>query len=1176
MSTLRVAVRHIFVVSLIALAGNAHCQSEEWSYADIGAPGVSSAWGTGGAITTSTKGLAAVGGADEYAFSYQILRRSDSVEHVVPSLASGSVGRAQGLAIRQSTDPASPAVFWGFKTDGGGTSKLVIQWRRTLGGGVLSSEVNDAPLRSVGGELKLRLQWYGTQAVASYYHHATSTWKPLYAVEVASLEGLVLGGVVHASGAAATPWTDSVPSIESVSKAWHLLPWAKISEPQLAAISPRVTTLGYGFLNTSPQIPEDWSVASHDFSTNGDTFYCALNPGGLTTVELWSVLCRGAEASDVFVRWGAVAGSTASTNVNVEVWDNGAQAFAASVNQQRDTGFWVYVGTLPAQEHALDVYVDGPAASTGHVALDGVLFLSLQDQADTDGDGLADAWEKETNPQLGLNPDDDADGDGLSNKDEYAQSTSPREFNWGIYEYPPAITRIGPADRKAPLGRALILPLQVQALYSGTTTPVSGYEVSYYMDNSLSSLALGLDQPFAPGTLKTRTGVDGVASVYVKLLESEGSIPISLVVEAYSLEYFNLLPYVNHEPGPVDFQPVSSSYRVITEISDSGNIAIMGNWLAVAKAGESGVSAGYVQFYRWEESTNSWRPAHRLVSESTSPLTDGFGADVRMAQNVIAIHASGEQKIHLYELKNSSEYWEKKASFAVSSSMSDYAVAGGALAIGYAADDVVKVIKRTSLGWQTSTPQTFAPSVPQQAQVDYGKRVGFSDDGKTLWMTAPTHSGSSVGQLGDILLCNANTAGTWSVAQTVTGPTLSEGYSFGDAASLVGNSLCVGARSIHRNLGEVGKVYHYEKVGSTWQFVSTLEGGDFMFGQDVWIVGPQVIVAYRSTSGSQDSRWNKVVHGAYATSGTIGAGGELASYCNSITADADSLVMSSTLGSAGVGPILDYRPVAIVSEVAAAGTVVGQFNFNDKDEDLLSKELIQPSDLWELDLTGASQPQLRVSATADLVDQNYLQHWFTVHLKDLAGGDYHQAFPVEIWDQPPAVPTSFTVVPMSKSAARLSWEHDADQIYSFFITYSNLSRNVPPTGLETMLSLPSIPGSRRSYLDVSFIGMNDRLYKIEARGFQSYPSSKASVILRWDADNDGMADWWEAANGGDLSASADDDGDGKTNLQEYTQDSNPSLVDTDGDGTPDGTDAAPLDMLRNSTGLQIFTQLAKP
>ncbi len=79
---------------------------------------------------------------------------------------------------------------------------------------------------------------------------------------------------------------------------------------------------------------------------------------------------------------------------------------------------------------------------------------------------------------------------------------------------------------------------------------------------------------------------------------------------------------------------------------------------------------------------------------------------------------------------------------------------------------------------------------------------------------------------------------------------------------------------------------------------------------------------------------------------------------------------------------------------------------------------------------------------------------------------------------------------------------------------------------------------------------------------QATPASRASVTAiqivdtttTVDTDADGLSDNWETIYFGVLAqaAAGDFDGDGLTNLQEYTAGTNPTLVDTDNDGVPDG------------------------
>ncbi len=83
----------------------------------------------------------------------------------------------------------------------------------------------------------------------------------------------------------------------------------------------------------------------------------------------------------------------------------------------------------------------------------------------------------------------------------------------------------------------------------------------------------------------------------------------------------------------------------------------------------------------------------------------------------------------------------------------------------------------------------------------------------------------------------------------------------------------------------------------------------------------------------------------------------------------------------------------------------------------------------------------------------------------------------------------------------------------------------------------------------------------------SEPSNDATVTWSFtistqttDTDNDGLPDDWEIDHFGDLgqTPSNDTDGDGLTNIQEYSLETDPTDTDTDGDGLLDGEDPNPL------------------
>ncbi len=110
------------------------------------------------------------------------------------------------------------------------------------------------------------------------------------------------------------------------------------------------------------------------------------------------------------------------------------------------------------------------------------------------------------------------------------------------------------------------------------------------------------------------------------------------------------------------------------------------------------------------------------------------------------------------------------------------------------------------------------------------------------------------------------------------------------------------------------------------------------------------------------------------------------------------------------------------------------------------------------------------------------------------------------------------------------------------------------------------------------LGVDGTLYLQTAYGV-------TAIDTEGDTDADGMLQWWERLYGGDLAAATDSDGDGLTNLQEYTYRTNPLLTDTDGDGLSDSrevktTKTKPLvadsDKDGLSDGLEVNTHGTDP
>jgi hypothetical protein len=69
------------------------------------------------------------------------------------------------------------------------------------------------------------------------------------------------------------------------------------------------------------------------------------------------------------------------------------------------------------------------AANAGWIALAGLKITHLAPGADTDGDGLPDAWERQHAPNLTVLGAGDADHDGVTDREEYLADTHPLDAN---------------------------------------------------------------------------------------------------------------------------------------------------------------------------------------------------------------------------------------------------------------------------------------------------------------------------------------------------------------------------------------------------------------------------------------------------------------------------------------------------------------------------------------------------------------------------------------------------------------------------------------------------------------------------------------------------------------------------------------------------------------------------
>lgn len=111
--------------------------------------------------------------------------------------------------------------------------------------------------------------------------------------------------------------------------------------------------------------------------------------------------------------------------------------------------------------------------------------------------------------------------------------------------------------------------------------------------------------------------------------------------------------------------------------------------------------------------------------------------------------------------------------------------------------------------------------------------------------------------------------------------------------------------------------------------------------------------------------------------------------------------------------------------------------------------------------------------------------------------------------------------------------------------------------IECGVGCPAVGNSINDYEIVGF-----ELSSFEMVGTDVYKISYSNInldIKMTDADGDGLPDKWESSFGGSsgLDPASDSDGDGLSNIQEYTKGTYPDVIDSDGYGIADGLDNCP-------------------
>lgn|GEM_PF-5447243 len=689
---------------------------------------------------------------------------------------------------------------------------------------------------------------------------------------------------------------------------------------------------------------------------------------------------------------------------------------------------------------------------------------------------------------------------------------------------------------------------------------------------------------------------------------------------------WDLHPYVNVAPGPVDVTapdwrllPASDGHLTL---SDNGKVKVIGPWLVAACPNGAlpgrPVASGYIQLYLWSELDAAYAPAGVLAPPNDAPVNARFGSIFAVDPSglVLAAQASGA-KASLFQLDSTGAGFDEVpvATFSGVGYPSAAAVCPDWVAIGSAsaANGSVLVYGKDGEGGWIDTPQVLQPTGSTHSDqfgaaiafAPVGDRIlvgapsnlewfndpnnaGYYDEGSQMWIEndPPTNPAGYVFKLG---------AGTWSLEQKLS-PT--NGLAFGTTVGFVGDFVVVGAPGVPDAYSQAqqGCVHVFGLDGnSVWQSTAEYTNGNPTLGRNISVAGGMICAdneEWWDTAYPEQPAYLRMldvlnVSGqgvvsvltqfcpATATGGWGGnwlaAADEQAAYfrydagvqwhewCPVVDGDApdDALIASLSVqdGNASDPAVAESVQLAMQTSSPSAVKLVPAVN----------------------------DFAVKVNHSAALVPLRNTSLPIYLQATDAVGEEYWESTRIHVNGLPPPTPELLPIAVQGSWALDVTWQLQGDDEPSWFaVQRADRATYIGAQDSEAIdaafSQVAAVYGQARSYRDTLSVNLNSTsaadgvVYRVVAHNdiAQSAPSDVEEFV--YDADEDGLPDWWELSY--QVSdPTADDDGDGLTNLQEFAARTNPNLADSDGDGVADNVDSSKMDRMRNGAMLVVSTPL---